>query len=89
VKGRAERAVYTAAELRAGLEVVDRLLSIAARGHFFPTDEADDCRWCDYRAVCRVKVESSRISSPAADWSAKVARDVEELHVMRELRKSP
>jgi ATP-dependent helicase/nuclease subunit B len=89
VKGRAERAVYTSDELRAGLDVVDRLLSIAARGHFFPTDAADDCRWCDYRAVCRVKVDGTRVLSPAADWSARVARDVEELHVMRELRKSP
>jgi CRISPR/Cas system-associated exonuclease Cas4 (RecB family) len=85
VKGGADRAAYSADELQEGLRRVDRLLSIVARGHFHPTDDAKDCRFCDYATVCRVRVEGSRVVSPAASW-VQAAHDVEELAILRELR---
>jgi hypothetical protein len=85
VKGGADRAAYTADELQEGLNRVDDLLSIAARGHFHPTDDPADCRFCDYAAICRVRIEGARVDSPAAKW-VQGARDVEELSVLRELR---
>jgi ATP-dependent helicase/nuclease subunit B len=88
VKGGADRAAYTADELREGLTRVDELLSIAARGHFHPTDDPQDCRFCDYATVCRVRLEGSRVVSPAATW-VKAAHEVEELSVLRALREDP
>jgi hypothetical protein len=85
VKGGADRATYTADELSKGLGVVDSLLDIAASGHFHATEDSNDCRFCDYAAVCRVRLEGSRVVSPAAKW-VNEARDIEELNGLRALR---
>jgi ATP-dependent helicase/nuclease subunit B len=84
VKGKNHPAPYDVAELSGGFEVVDRLLDLVARGHFHPTDDPDDCKFCDYAVVCRADAGGS----PPASW-AKQATEVEELHVMRELRAGP
>lgn len=84
VKGKNHPAAYAIGELTDGFMIVDRLLDIVAHGHFFPTDDAADCKFCDYAVVCRAEGEHS----PPAEW-AKQAGDVEELAVMRELRMAP
>ena len=87
VRGENRRARYDAAEFADGLAVIQRLLDIAARGHFHPTPDPGDCRLCDYRVVCRVPDERfGRITSPAADWAAGVLHELEELDVLARLR---
>ena len=35
-----------------------------------PTDRADDCRFCDFAAICRVREGGyGKVHSPLADWS--------------------
>jgi RecB family exonuclease len=54
---------------RAG-EVLDALLDVAAQGAFLATDDAHDCRFCDFAAVCRVATDDfGSTSCAAAAWS--------------------
>lgn len=51
-------------------ELVGRMLDGVAAGAFVPTDDPDDCRFCDYAEVCRARRgDWGRVTSPLADWS--------------------
>ncbi len=81
-------ASYTREQLAGGLVVVERLLDLAKTGLFFPTDEPNDCKFCDFQSVCRVDAPAlGALVSPPADWTQS-AGDLEELRVFRELRES-
>jgi CRISPR/Cas system-associated exonuclease Cas4 (RecB family) len=56
---------------RAGVgELLGLMLEGVAAGSFVPTDHADDCRFCDFADVCRVREGSfGKLDSPMADWS--------------------
>ncbi|MGH7445378.1 MAG: PD-(D/E)XK nuclease family protein, partial [Longimicrobiales bacterium] len=73
-RGRNESAVYEHADIHDAPRLIDHLVDMAARGWFVPTDdEKEDCRYCDVRAVCRVRVSGSdKVDSPLADWSARM-----------------
>jgi ATP-dependent helicase/nuclease subunit B len=58
-------------DLRRARRIIDALLDLVASGHFHPTDDSDDCRFCDYRRVCRVRDETGRTNSPMAEWAGK------------------
>ena len=47
-----QRVSWPATELRAGLHVLEKLCQIIQSGAFLPTNDVDDCRFCDYQAVC-------------------------------------
>jgi RecB family exonuclease len=50
--------------------VVQSLLESAADGAFLPTDDAKDCRYCEYTVVCRVSVSRfGEVTSPRAEWA--------------------
>ncbi|HEX6693957.1 MAG TPA: PD-(D/E)XK nuclease family protein [Longimicrobiales bacterium] len=71
--------------LRSGLKVIDSLLGLAAAGTFHPTNDREDCRFCDYAIVCRVQInEYGDITSQRADWSRET-RDPA-LRTQRDLR---
>jgi ATP-dependent helicase/nuclease subunit B len=55
----------------AGIQgLVEIALDGVAAGSFVPTDEASDCRYCDFSPVCRVRTASfGDMQSPLADWS--------------------
>ena len=36
-----------------GLLTIERLCRLPADGAFPASDDADDCRWCDYRSACQ------------------------------------
>lgn len=81
------RVPYDTAGLHDGLHVVDDLLSLAASGTFHPTDDPDDCKFCDYARVCRVQSgRRGRVpdSEPAA-WT-KRSLGLVELTTLRTLR---
>ena len=72
--------------LRAGLDVVDSLLGIVAAGTFHPTNNPDDCRFCEYAVICRAQLdEYDKVSSHMAEW-ARETKDVA-LKTLRELRR--
>jgi len=69
-KGENRRSPFTRAELRDGLELLDRLLDVVAAGHFVPTQHSADCRWCDFREICRVEDGGyGRTDSSLAEWA--------------------
>jgi ATP-dependent helicase/nuclease subunit B len=80
------RARFDARALSGGLDVVAELLSMVGNGAFVPTNVADDCKYCDYAAVCRATVNAyGHVDSPLAEWARHV--DDEALDVLRRLRR--
>jgi hypothetical protein len=46
------------------------MLDGVAAGSFVPTDQEDDCRFCDFAPVCRVReLGFGKLDSPLAAWS--------------------
>jgi ATP-dependent helicase/nuclease subunit B len=85
-KSENHRAVYRQPVLRNGLRVVDALLGLVEAGQFHPSNDVDDCRFCDYAAVCRVKVDDyGKVHSPLAEWSRESSDPV--LHTLRDVRR--
>jgi ATP-dependent helicase/nuclease subunit B len=86
-RGENQRVSYEEKSLRKARAIVNGLLDVVAAGRFYPTDDADDCRFCDYREVCRVRDASAlRTDSALADWSHGARDRLEELWVLRALR---
>jgi RecB family exonuclease len=79
------RARFDARSMAGGLAVVADLLEMVRNGWFVPTNEAEDCKWCDYAAVCRAAAGPyGRVESPLAQWARNV--DDEAMSVLRRLR---
>jgi CRISPR/Cas system-associated exonuclease Cas4 (RecB family) len=80
------RAVFERTDLSEGLAVISGLLDMVAAGSFIPTNDADDCAYCDFASVCRVKPGSwGRCQSPLAEWSRNADTDL--LDLLRSLRR--
>jgi ATP-dependent helicase/nuclease subunit B len=80
------RARYAQADLRDGLGLVTDLLELVAHGWFIPTNQADDCRFCDYAPACRVTVDAyGKVDSPLADWSREATGESADL--LRRIRR--
>ncbi len=60
---------FTPKQLASGPFLIDRMLDGVRAGAFPPTDDPDDCRWCDFRSLCRVRGEGDRSESPFAEWT--------------------
>jgi len=70
-RGENEIKTFTHAELEPVRGLLDRLLDVVAGGGFVPTDESGDCRFCDYKAICRVREAGwGRVDAPLASWAA-------------------
>jgi hypothetical protein len=51
-------------------ELLGIMLDGVAAGAFVPTDEPDDCRYCDFAEICRAgEAGYGKTSSPLAAWS--------------------
>jgi ATP-dependent helicase/nuclease subunit B len=66
--------------LEKGREVLRHLCDIAGAGCFAPTDDEDDCRWCDYALIC------GDIASQALIMTGKLRGGDPALTAMRKLR---
>jgi ATP-dependent helicase/nuclease subunit B len=65
-----QRHRYDTASLGDGLAVIVDLLELVRTGSFLPTNDPNDCRFCDYGDVCRRSVDAyGRVDSPLAEWS--------------------
>lgn len=85
-KGENRTRGFSARDLIAGPELVARLLDRIAGGHFLPTDDSGDCRFCDYKAVCRVRETDFGATSPLADWVKERIGEAPELKGLRAIR---
>jgi hypothetical protein len=55
--------------LEAAPRIVRSLLDDVAAGRFLPTMDKDDCRFCEFAAICRAKQDGFTSSSPRAEWA--------------------
>jgi ATP-dependent helicase/nuclease subunit B len=57
--------------------LVGHMLQGVAEGYFIPTENKEDCSYCDYSEVCRVEKSDygGVTSSPLAEWSEKHLKD--------------
>lgn len=86
-KGENQTRAYSADDLIAGPELVARLLDRVAGGHFLPTDDAGDCRFCNYQAICRVRETGfGGAISPLAEWVKERIGEAPELAGLRAIR---
>ncbi len=76
-RGRGARVSYDAGMLREAGPVVATLLEHLAAGSFVATDDEEDCRFCDYQTVCRVRLTpyGAVAASPRAALAAERAPD--------------
>jgi hypothetical protein len=70
VRGQHEVVVFDRMQ-QAGLgSLLGLMLDGVAAGSFVPTDQADDCRFCDFATVCRVREAGfGKLEAPLAEWS--------------------
>ena len=85
-KGENQTRGYSADDLIAGPELVARLLDRVAGGHFLPTDDSGDCRFCNYQAICRVRETDFGAISPLAEWVKERIGEAPELAGLRAIR---
>ncbi|MEO8140521.1 MAG: PD-(D/E)XK nuclease family protein [Gemmatimonadota bacterium] len=70
-KGEHRLVSVEAGELERMPAVVTDLLDEVRAGHFLPTTDSNDCRFCDFQPICRVRaLDYSKLASPRAEWAA-------------------
>jgi ATP-dependent helicase/nuclease subunit B len=69
-RGENERHVFHRSRLARLPDLLGHLLAATAAGTFVPTDDPDDCRFCDFAEVCRARAAGyGKTRSPMAEWS--------------------
>ncbi len=87
VRGQNEVRRYEAAWLREGEAVLDAILDHVATGRFVPSADESDCKYCDYKAICRVEVgDWNDIDSPPVEWAKTRWEELGEYERLRWLR---
>ncbi len=87
---RAENATvrFPIERLGPGLALIDRLLDAVAEGRFLPTESSDDCRFCDFAPICRMRpARGGKMAGPLADWAADRFGTLEDYTLLREIRR--
>jgi ATP-dependent helicase/nuclease subunit B len=70
IRGENRAVMFDRVALAGVTALIDRMLDGVASGSFVPTDHADDCKFCDFAPICRVRETGfGNIDSPLADWS--------------------
>ena len=80
--------VYRQDDLRHGGDLIAVLLKGMSNGWFPATDDADDCRFCDYQAMCDVREGRQGPWSRYADWTKRNMADVGELSALQRARQA-
>ena len=75
--GRNETVAYPAEELAPVRTIVRGLLDHVRAGEFIPTQDRNDCTYCDYGTVCRASSGASgNVDSPRAGWAEERAESL-------------
>lgn len=89
VRGQNEVRRYEVSRLREGEAVLEAILDHVATGRFVPSENESDCKYCDYKAICRVQVDDwNAIDSPPVEWAKTRWKELgayEKLRWLREL----
>lgn len=86
-RGENRVAPYTRAALERGHEVLASLIGLAREGRFLATDDTQDCRFCDFASICRVRVGGwGGAISPRAAWARTTGAGLEEYGPLIRLR---
>ncbi|HEY0996656.1 MAG TPA: PD-(D/E)XK nuclease family protein [Gemmatimonadaceae bacterium] len=89
-RGQHEIVRYGPAELAEGERIVERVLAMAGRGHFVPTTDASDCRFCDYRPICRVAEErNGDASCDRVRWAVQASDAGLEVYAIMRAHRAP
>ncbi len=81
-----DRVRLTRADIARAPAIVSSLLAHPRSGSFVPTDDPDDCVYCDFRDICRVNGDRRDITSPRADWGKAHGESAPEYVQMRARR---
>lgn len=85
--GAHHRVPFRAGQLAPGMALVGRLLDLRGAGHFPPTEEKEDCKFCDYRDACRVGTPGpGDEDSPPARWGRQMIQRIPEYAPLRDAR---
>ena len=69
-RGQNQAFVYERVKLAGVNRLLDHMLDGVAAGHFVPTDDPDDCTFCDFAEICRARRGAfGKTASPLAEWS--------------------
>lgn len=75
--------------LRCGPEVIAHLLDGVHEGAFLPTDNASDCLFCDFKHICRVRVNDwGDTNSPLARWAKRHREEIPEFGWVTKARRA-
>ena len=70
IRGQNQQLMFPRLPLAGIGSLLDRMLDGIAAGSFVPTERAEDCKFCDFTAVCRVRESGyGKVHSALADWS--------------------
>jgi RecB family exonuclease len=69
-KGKNDIVAYSADELAQAKPIIDNLLAHVRAGEFIPTQDPNDCRFCEYAPICRTQGGEYTTISPRAQWAA-------------------
>ncbi|HAY77383.1 MAG TPA: hypothetical protein DCY33_06035 [Gemmatimonadetes bacterium] len=76
-KGQNQRVVYDRDEMSRLEDLLELLLDGVVRGHFVPTNDPEDCKYCDFSDICRARRgKYGKVSSPLATWAKEHTGDV-------------
>ena len=88
LRGENSTVEYWTRRLGPAAEALARLQRIATGRSFPATDDARDCRYCDFAPVCRARVdEFGGVTSPPVIWSKEIGMPLEESEALRFLRR--
>ncbi len=88
LRGENQTAEYWPRQLGSAEEALARLQRIAGGDVFATTDDARDCRYCDFAAVCRaIPGEFGSAESPRAVWMRDHGMELKEAEALRILRR--
>ncbi len=77
-KGENRTVRYVAADFARATDIIGGLLDHVVKGHFVPTNEADDCKYCDFAVICRVQNGQWKLTSPRAEWAREFCEELPE-----------
>ncbi len=78
---------YTERDFLQTAGIIGGLLEHVTSGHFVPTNDSADCKYCDYALICRARAgEYNKVVSPRAEWAKEHGADHPEYAGMRARR---
>lgn len=85
--GRNETVRFPVPDPEAAEELLDRMAALAEEGPYLSTEDAGDCAYCDFAAVCRAESDAyGGVRSPVAAWMKETGMALPEAEPLRALR---